>query len=62
VQLVVGGRAHLDEGRRAIGAAAIHAVQHQAVQVNVEVGRSAEALYQRDGATVAFVGLEPGSL
>ena len=29
------------------------------MQVNVEVGRRAEALDQRDGAAVGFVGLEP---
>ena len=62
VQLVVGGRVRLDERRRAVGAAPVHPVQHQAVQVDVEVGRRAEALDQRDGAAVAFVGLEPGSL
>ena len=28
----------------------------------VEVGRRAEALYQRDRAAMAFVGLEPGSM
>ena len=62
VQLAVGGRTHLDEGRRAIGAAAVHAIQHQAVQVDVEVGRRLEALDQRDGAAVALVGLELGSV
>jgi hypothetical protein len=49
-------------GWRAINAAPIHLVQHEAVQVKVEVGRRAEALDQRDGTAVAFVGLEPGSL
>ena len=39
MQLVVGGRSRLDEGRRAIGGAAVHPVQHQTVQVDVEVGR-----------------------
>nr|WP_234413820.1 hypothetical protein [Ideonella sp. A 288] len=60
VQLVVSGRGHLDEGRHAVATAPVHAVQHQAVQVDVEVGGRAEALDQRDGAAVAFVGLEPG--
>jgi hypothetical protein len=60
MQLVVGGRSRLDEGRRAIDAAAVHPVQHQTVQVDVEVGSGSEALDQRDGATVAFFGLEPG--
>ena len=58
VQFIVGGRTHLDEGWRAISAAQINPVQHEAVQVNVEVGGGPEALDQRDGATVAFVGLE----
>jgi len=45
----------------AIDAAAVHAVQHQAVQVDVEIGGRPEALDQRDGAALAFVGDEPGS-
>ena len=59
VQFVVAGRTRLDEGWRAVGAAAVHAVQHQAMKVDVQVGGRAEALDQRDGAAVAFVGLEP---
>ena len=39
VQLVVGGRIDLDEARRAIGTAPLHAVQYQAVQMDVEVRR-----------------------
>jgi len=62
VQLVVGGRTRRDEGRRAIDVAAVHAVQHQAVQVDVQVGRGAEALDQRDRAAVAFIGLETDSV
>jgi hypothetical protein len=57
--LVVGGRTRFDEDRQAIGAAPVHAVQHQAVKVNVEVGRRAEALDQRHGAAVAL-SLQPG--
>jgi hypothetical protein len=62
VQLVVGGRIRLDEGRRAIGAAAVHPVQQQTVQVDVEVGGGSEALDQRDGAALAFVDAEPGAV
>jgi hypothetical protein len=32
------------------------------VKVDVEVRRKPEALDQRDGAAVAFVGLEPGAV
>jgi hypothetical protein len=59
VQLVVGGRIRLDKGWRAIGAAPVHPVQHQTVQVNMEVGGGSEALDQRDGAALTFIGLEP---
>ena len=45
---------------RAVGVAAVHAAQGQAVQVNVEVGGGPEAMHQPDGATVAFVSDEPG--
>jgi hypothetical protein len=60
-QLVVGGRTRLDEGWCAIGAAPVHAVQHQAVQVDVQVGGRAKTLDQRHGTAVAFVGFELGS-
>jgi hypothetical protein len=59
VQFVVGGRIHLDEARHANVAAPVHAVQHQAVQMDIQVGRRAKALDERDGAAVAFVGLQP---
>ena len=62
MHLVIGGRAHFDELRHALGATPVHPVQQQAVKMYVEIGRRAEALDQRDGAAVAFVGLEPGSL
>jgi len=39
LQRLVGRRGGFDEKRRAIGAAPVNAVQHQAVKVNVEVGR-----------------------
>jgi hypothetical protein len=38
VQLVVGGCIHLDELQSAIRAEPVYAVQHQAVQVDVQVG------------------------
>ena len=62
VQLVIAGRPGLDEGRHTIGAAAVHAVQHRAVQVDVQVGGGSEALDQRDGAAVAFVASEPNAI
>ena len=39
---------------------AVHAVQHQAVQVDVEVGRGSETLDQRDGAALTLVGAQAG--
>ena len=41
------------EDRFAFGVAAVHAVQHQAVKVNVEIGRRAKSLYQRDRAAIS---------
>jgi hypothetical protein len=43
VQLVVGRGTRLDEGWHTVGATAVHAVQYQAMQVDVEVGGRAEA-------------------
>ena len=60
--MVVAGRLRrtgLDETGHAIGTAAVHAVQHQAVQVDIEIGSRAEALDQRYRAALAFVALEP---
>ena len=48
LQRLVGRRGHFDEDRFAFGVAAVHAVQHQAVKVNVEIGRRAKSLDQRD--------------
>ena len=62
IELVVGRCIRLDEGRRAIGFAAVDAVQDQTVQVDVQVGGGPEALDRRDGAAVAVVvSDEPGS-
>ncbi|MDA8255793.1 MAG: hypothetical protein M0Z99_09190 [Betaproteobacteria bacterium] len=44
VQRVVGGRTRLDEAGRAVGVAAVHAVQHQAVQVDVQVGGASRSV------------------
>jgi len=41
-----------------MGVAAVHPVQHQAVQVDVEIGGRAKALDQRDGTALAFVTLQ----
>ena len=38
----------------------VHAVQHQTVQVNVEIGRRPKSLNQRDCAAVGLKGLETG--
>jgi hypothetical protein len=59
VQFVVAGRTGFDEHRHAIGAASVHPVQHQAVQVDVQVGGRAKTLDQRDCAAMALRGLEP---
>jgi hypothetical protein len=61
-ELVVGRRTRLDETGHAIGVAAVHPVQDQAVEVDVQVGGRPKALYQRDRAAMAFVGLEPGGI
>ena len=59
MQFFVGGRTRLDEAGRAVAVAAVHAVQHQTVQVDVQVGGRAEALDQGDRAALTFVALEP---
>ena len=61
MQFVVAGRIRLDKARRTIGATPVDTIQHQAVQMYVGVGRRTEALDQRDGAAMAFVGLELGT-
>ncbi len=61
VQLVVVGRTHLDEARHAVGTSPVHAVQHQAVLADVEVGRRPEAPGRGDGGVPACVALEPGA-
>ena len=59
LQRFVGRRGGVDELRRAVGAAPVHAVQDQAVKVNVQVDGRAKALNQSDRAAVGFVRLEP---
>jgi hypothetical protein len=59
VQSLFGGCGNLDELRYAIGAAAVHPVQRQAMQVNVQVRRRAEALNQRHRAAPALAGNKP---
>ena len=58
LQRLVGRRGHFDEDRFAFGVALVHAVQHQAVKVNVEIGRRAKSLDQRDRAAVGIVSLQ----
>jgi len=60
LQRLVGWGGHFDEDRFAFGVAAVHAVQHQAVKANVEIGRRAKALDQRDRAAVSPLSLQPG--
>ena len=55
---LVARRGHFEESRHTVFAAPVHAVQHQAVQVDVQVGGRAEALNERDRAAVGLVGLE----
>ena len=55
LQRLIGVRRHLDEGRLAV-VAPIHAVEHQAVQVNIQVGGRPEALDERDRAAVGLLG------
>jgi hypothetical protein len=62
MHLVVGGRAPFDELRHAIGTTAVHPVEQQAAKMYVQVGGRPKALGQRDGAAVAFVGLELGTV
>ena len=59
LQLLVGWRGYFDKHRRAVRAP-VHAVQHQAMQVNIEIGRRAKTLDQRDRAAVGLKGLEAG--
>ena len=54
LQRFIGGCGYLDEDRLTVGAP-VHAVQHQAVKVNVEVGGRAKALDQRDRAAVGLL-------
>ena len=59
LQRLVVRRGHFQKNGHTVGAAPVHAVQHQAVQVNVEIGRRAEALDQHDRAAVGLVCLDP---
>ena len=58
LQRFVAWRQHFDEFRLAVCAAPIHTVQHQAVKVNIEIGRGPKALNQRDRAAVGLVRLQ----
>ena len=59
MQFLVSGCVCLDKAGRTIGAAALHPVQHQTVQVNVQVRSRAKALDQCDRAALAFVNPGP---
>jgi hypothetical protein len=58
LQRFIGWRSQLDELRRTVSTAPVHAVQHLAMQVDVQIGRRAKALDQRDRAAVGLVGLQ----
>ncbi len=60
LQRFVGWLGNFDELRRPVNAAPVHAVQDQAVKVNVQVGGRAKALNQSDRTAISLVGLEPG--
>ena len=57
-QFIVAGGAHLLEDRFAPGAP-IHAVEHQTVQMDVQVGGRAESMDERDRAGVGYGAFEP---
>lgn len=57
LQRFVGWRRYLDEDGFTVGAAPVHAVQHQAVQVDVELGRRPEALDERDRVAMLLQGM-----
>ena len=54
-------RVDLHEGRAALGRP-IDPIQHQTVQMDVQIGGRAEALDQRDRAAVGLADLEAGLL
>jgi len=62
LQRLVGRRGYFQEDRFAFGAAPVHAVQHQAVKVNVEIGgrtvHPQPRLDQRDHAAVSLFSLQ----
>ena len=58
-QRFIAGRGHFDKHRLTVGAP-VRAVEHQAVQVDVEVGGGTKSLDQRDRGAVGLVGLETG--
>ena len=60
LQRLVGRRGHFDEDRFAFGVAPVHAVQHRAVKVDVQIGRRSKSLDQRDRAAVSLLGRHPG--
>ena len=59
-QRLIGWRGHFDADRFAFRVALVHAVQHQAVQVNVEIGGRSKALDQRAGSAGGLVGFDLG--
>ena len=58
-QRFIGGRRHFDKDRFSVGAL-VDPIEHQAVQVDVQVGGGTKALDQRDRAAVSLPGLQSG--
>jgi hypothetical protein len=58
IAIAISWFANFDELRRLVNAAPVHAVQDQAVKVNVQVGGRAKALSQSDRTAVSLVGLQ----
>jgi hypothetical protein len=54
LQRLIGWRWSFDEDWRAVGTAPANAVQHQAVQMDVQICGRAEVLDQRDRAAVGL--------
>jgi hypothetical protein len=61
LQRFIGRRRYLDERRFTFSAASVHAIQDQAVHLDVQVGGRTEALSEREGAA-AGVGCVESSL
>ena len=59
LQVLIGRCGYFNEDRLTVSAP-VDPIEHQAVQMDVQVGSRSEALDQRDRAAVGLGGLEPG--